>query len=296
MEIKFVRNKYIDRSKWDSCVENSVNGLFYGRSVVYETLCENWDALILGDYEAVMPLANRRKFGLIPYVYQPYFVQQGGVFSKSEITEEVIEQFLAKIPSYFIRTYLHLNYGNPIRYTKNGKIVKRRSLEIELNKEYKEIESNYNKDARKNLSRFNQLPFEQDWDIKISKVIGVYKFAYGELNPGIQEVDYTNLTVLFKELEQKGKLVKLGLYLEDELMACGLFVKDFGRIHYCLGAPTELGRTHNATHALIDRVIKKFSSQPLVFDFEGSEIPNVASFYNKFGPIENHFTVFKRGL
>ncbi len=41
-----------------------------------------WDALVLDDYQAVMPLTWRSKFG-IRYLYQPAFTQQTGIFSAS---------------------------------------------------------------------------------------------------------------------------------------------------------------------------------------------------------------------
>jgi hypothetical protein len=40
-----------------------------------------WDALVWGDYEFVMPLPVRKKWG-IQYVYQPLFCQQLGIFPK----------------------------------------------------------------------------------------------------------------------------------------------------------------------------------------------------------------------
>jgi hypothetical protein len=38
-----------------------------------------------------------------------------------------------------------------------------------------------------------------------------------------------------------------------------------------------------ANHFLLDRMIKEFSGQQLVLDFEGSQIAGIAEFYRQFG-------------
>jgi hypothetical protein len=48
-----------------------------------------------------------------------------------------------------------------------------------------------------------------------------------------------------------------------------------------------------ATHLLIDEVIKEFSNQALIFDFEGSDIKSVAYFYSKFGSHKVHYLQIK---
>jgi hypothetical protein len=47
-------------------------------------------------------------------------------------------------------------------------------------------------------------------------------------------------------------------------------------------------------HAIIDYVAQKHAGEHLFLDFEGSEIPEVAAFYRKFGPIEEKYGVWSR--
>ena len=92
--IHYIEHKDIDFEKWDACVANSFNRLIYGFSWYLDVVCDDWDALVLNDYEAVFPLPKRKKWG-IEYVYHPFFCQQLGVFSKKEVA---IELFLNSIP------------------------------------------------------------------------------------------------------------------------------------------------------------------------------------------------------
>ena len=43
------------------------------------------------------------------------------------------------------------------------------------------------------------------------------------------------------------------------------------------------GKTIGASHALIDAFIKDHAGQDLILDFEGSDIRNLAFFYESFG-------------
>src|SRR5687767_14846783 len=59
--LQYLHRKQIDTRKWDQCITNAANGLIYARSFYLDTMASNWDALVLGDYEAVMPLTWRKK-------------------------------------------------------------------------------------------------------------------------------------------------------------------------------------------------------------------------------------------
>jgi len=45
-----------------------------------------------------------------------------------------------------------------------------------------------------------------------------------------------------------------------------------------------MGRSSRANYFFIDQMIQKFADSEKIFDFEGSELPNVAAFFKRFGP------------
>ena len=73
MEIKYLKHNQIDKQKWDSAIENARNGLVYVLSWFLDIVSPDWDALVYGDYEVVMPLTYRNKLG-VKYLYQPVFI------------------------------------------------------------------------------------------------------------------------------------------------------------------------------------------------------------------------------
>ncbi|HRF18349.1 MAG TPA: hypothetical protein PK977_09275 [Chitinophagaceae bacterium] len=59
--IRYLTHREIDKAKWDYRVSSSSNGLIYAYSYYLDTMSKNWDALVLNDYEAIMPLVWNKK-------------------------------------------------------------------------------------------------------------------------------------------------------------------------------------------------------------------------------------------
>ena len=74
MEIKFLSHNQINKEKWDAAIDEAINGIIYAKSWYLDIVSPDWTALILGDYEVIMPLTYRKKFG-VKYLYKPFFAQ-----------------------------------------------------------------------------------------------------------------------------------------------------------------------------------------------------------------------------
>ena len=110
MSIIYTAYQNIDKQKWDNCIEHSPNGLIYAYSYYLDAMAKNWDALVLNDYETVMPLTWNKKYG-IQYLYQPFFCASLGIFGNN-ITVDTVNEFLKNIPSKFLYWDIYLNAGN----------------------------------------------------------------------------------------------------------------------------------------------------------------------------------------
>lgn len=283
-EIRFIKHSEIDLKKWDETICNSYNGLVFGYSFFLNSMADNqWDALVMEDYKAVFPLVWRSKFG-ISYLYQPFFCQQLGVFSTEKISEKTINQFLEKIPRKFRYQNFHLNYENNFPIT--SQTVKRRtSFCIDLSASYSEIFSNYNADAKKNISKGLKLAFEYKKDIDLPIVVNCFFEAYGSYYPSNQQLK-EKISDCSSQAIQFGKGFTRAIYDGAGALLCaGFFFFSNGRIHYSMAAPTPQGKKNKATHLLIDQVLKEFAGTSFIFDFEGSDLESVAFFYSKFGPV-----------
>ena len=140
-------------SKWDVLIERSFNGLIYAYSWYLDITCDNdWDALVEGDYESVMPLPKgKKKFGFL-YIYRPLFTQQLGVFSASEITDEKVKRFLSHIPRSYLYLEMSLNTSNHFE-DDSFEISNGVTHLLNLNQSYDSLYKNYNQDRKKNLKK-----------------------------------------------------------------------------------------------------------------------------------------------
>ena len=107
--IQYIAYNNLDYEKWDKCIIGSVNGSVYAKSWYLDIVCEQWDALVLNDYEAVIPLPKRKKWGLT-YIYQPLMCQQLGVFHKQE--SYCVDDFISAIPKEILHFNFNLNTHN----------------------------------------------------------------------------------------------------------------------------------------------------------------------------------------
>nr|MBU9937149.1 hypothetical protein [Ferruginibacter sp.] len=99
MAIRYLTYRQIDKPKWDACIDGAYNGLIYAYSFYLDSMAKHWDALVLNDYEAVMPLTWNKKYG-IHYLYQPPFTACLGVFGK-QLNAATVSDFLKSIPPKF---------------------------------------------------------------------------------------------------------------------------------------------------------------------------------------------------
>ena len=99
-------------------------------------MAKQWDALVLNDYEAVMPLTWNKKYG-IAYLYQPFLTAQLGVFGKN-ISGELLEAFLTGYSSK-IPLLGFLPESPECFHVKKFSLYQRKNYILDLDKPYEEL-------------------------------------------------------------------------------------------------------------------------------------------------------------
>jgi hypothetical protein len=280
--ISYVKHKDIDKEKWDACIDSAPNGLIYAYSFYLDIMSNNWDALVMNDYEAVMPLTWNKKFGVF-YLRQPAFTQQLGIFGNNTFNKELTEQFLQKISETFSFTEINLNYAN--EYPEYS--FKKCNLVLSLNQPFDVLKKSFRNDLIKK-SQNAHLIYSSSENVK--KAIQLFKHFYSERLPGLKNADYENFSRLCFLLKSKNQILIRKIKSKDEsLLSIALFFKDKKRIYYILSALLPEGRRYDANAFLLYEVIREFSNQNLLFDFEGSDIPSIKFFFRKYNPEEQSY-------
>ena len=160
--VRYLRRREIEIRRWDECIINAVNPLVYGRSFYLDEMAAGqWDALVLDDYNAVMPLTWRSKFG-IRYLYQPAFTQQTGIFSAQLIPSSIVETFLRQLDRHFRFAEIYLNYSNA-----HPSLTPRTNYVLHLDAPYEQLAGQYKKDLARNLKAAHHyhLTYIKDFDL-----------------------------------------------------------------------------------------------------------------------------------
>ena len=96
-------------------------------------------------------------------------------------------------------------------------------------------------------------------------------------------------------LQQKtGKV--LGVFKDDILLGGAFFLFSKKRIVYLFSAFSEQGKELQAASFLLNYMLKKHENSSLIFDFEGGNMPNMATFYNSFGAEVETYSLVRRTL
>jgi len=287
--INYLKHNDIDKQKWDECILNSVNRRPYAFSWFLDIVCPGWDALEMNDYETVFPLPHNRKFG-IHYLYQPYFAQQLGVFSREHLTESLVEQFLRAIPSRFSFIHIHFNSMNKIDHGKYN-VISRVNHELDLIPDYNTIFNRYNQNTRRNIRKALDQNLSFRRKVAPDELITLFAGNYGRNETSLKFRHYDMLRALMSHCLKTSFSMTMGAYLPDDTLCAGIFLlRDHDRIIYSFAASDIHARENGAMFLLIDMFIKEHAGQPLILDFEGSSDPNVARFYKGFGAKETNFS------
>src|SRR3954451_11282004 len=100
--IEIMPSHKIDNTKWDTCIKKSDNSFIYATSSYLNFMSDNWHGIVVNDYDCVMPIPWRKKFG-IRYCYDVPFIQQLGWFQQTETTSSVL---------IFPRFFSFIKYGD----------------------------------------------------------------------------------------------------------------------------------------------------------------------------------------
>lgn len=290
--IQYITRKELDVSKYDTCIANATNSRIYAYSWYLDIVADDWDILVLDDYLAVMPLPTRRKY-FIQYIYQPAWIQQLGVFSVEAVDENMIKSFLKVIPDKFKKISTNLNDEN---YLNSSFISKRDNYVLNLNTNYESLYSNYSKNRKRILKKIDKASLFINESEKHQIIFSFYR-QYIFAKSGLKEKDLQNLDLLLTKCYNLNKAVIVSAFTADNENLGGIvFLKDNNRFYYLVSAISNRGKDRQAMTFVVDYIIKKYASEKLVFDFEGSMIPGVASFFKSFGAENNPYYVFEKPL
>ena len=282
MSLSFIPYVKINKKKWDDCINRSHNSLIYARSFYLDHMAEQWDAIVLGNYDAVMPLPWKRKWG-IKYLYQPAFIQQGGIFSADKVDSKMILSFIELAQHHFRFAEITLNYKNSVT-SSTLTIQQRTNYILSLQRPYGKLYESYLSSFTKSLRRIRKFNLVYESSDNYKYIIGLYKKFYGEKLP-FKTADYQKFGKVCNRLAVEKKIyARVAFDQEKKLLAATILLSDEKRLYNIISCITGEGKKVEANYFLYDEIIHEFSATPYALDLEGSDVKGIAAFYKKFNP------------
>lgn len=290
--IQYVLHHQVNKAKWDACINDAENGLLYACSKYLDCMAVYWDALVLNDYQMVMPLPIRKKYG-ISYLFQPSITPVLGVFGNS-VSPDIITAFLNVIPKKYKVWDLSFNNSNTLHFNK-GVCINRNNYILDLHKDYVALSNNYSENIRRNITRAIKNECVLKKEVSFTDVAAICKTEFPKFTK-VENGLFEKLNNVYESF--KSNSASYGVYTkEGTLLASAIFLFYKKRAYYWLVGNIPQSKQYGASSLLIDNFIKDYASSDLTIDFEGSDIKTIADFYKKFGAgPEAYTTLFVNNL
>lgn len=267
MTIRHLKHEEIDKLKWDKCINRSFNGIVYAYSWYLDIVSFHWEALVLEDYDAVMPLPVKKNYALTT-LKQPDFTAQLGIFTSKLLDLKLVSQFLDALPEKFRKVELTMNPFNKVSHSKfHSKDCF--LYELDLIAPYKSLYLKFSNEVRESIkqSKVNKIQVLKQVNLKdlllLKKGTSKEPLTFENLNMLRRIIPFTisyNLGETFGAYDDK-----------NELVAAAFFIKSHQKVFQLVSACTPYGRSIKADIAIMNSYIREYAERSMTLNF-GEEI------------------------
>lgn len=297
--------RYLTQSKlspqaWEACRELAGEALPYGSFAWMRAVANGrFGALVWEDengYRGLLPLPEKRKLGLLPYVAMPPFTQRLGlVTGPGENPIRLAAEAAAYLRRHYLRVHLALEQEEVAR-TLSDRVEHRRNLVLGLNRPLTELEAGFGKSIRQKIRQSVEagLTYEPN-----PGGLSAFSFIRQQLAPRIPGWDrYYDYAwgrlglVPDAPYRVEGRLA----FQNQDLVAAAVFIRFRQRIIYLAGASSPAGLACGAMAGLLHQVITENAATDLILDFEGGNMGGTSRFFSMFGAQEEAYWSIRLGL
>jgi hypothetical protein len=277
--LKLVPRKEIDVLKWDDLIAHSPAETIYPYCWYLDTVAENWSALIVDDYRFVMPLVWKKKVGM-KYIYQPFYTQQLGVFSREYVEPELIQRMLKILYKKFRFAGLNFNAKNLVGEEKPFTVDDKSNYVMTLNQDYDTHYKGFSSNAKRNIKKSMEFSEQVERNLPVEELVRLKRE-----NDVIRrsEADYRWLEKVLETIQQNDAGKIYAIRKESEISAAAFFAFSKTRGIYLLSASSQKGKEQRGMFRIVDNFIQDYAGSGIILDFEGSNLPSVARFFAGFG-------------
>jgi hypothetical protein len=286
--IEYVSHPDIASQQWDQCIRSSFNGSLEAYSWYLNLFCDQWDALIEGDYKTVMPLPVKKRLGQT-LVYMPPLISQLGIYSPEQLSIARTNDFLTLLKKKFRSIHIGINKYTPVP---EGlfPICHEAFYELDLIRPYMRTVMEYSQECRNRIHLASARQYSIVRGIATNDVITFFKREKIRTETAVMENDFKLLRMLIASLVRYKAGELYGAYNHVNMLSCvALFVWSNTNAMLIFAADSLQAIEDNAHMLVVDHFIEKYSETNVTLNFEYKNIHHTPALYRSFGATESQF-------
>lgn len=257
-DIRFISRKKIDSKLWDNCVNKSPGGSIFAFSWYLDYVCDNWNAIVAGNYDYIMPVVEQNKWGFV-YSSMPVLAKYLGIIGPMPVTDDIAKTFI----SFFLQKYKlarHVfNKTTPLFPSNELSSVSiLRTTEIDLICQYDRIYKQYSVNLQQNLENCDLKNYNLVSGVQLIDLLQLHNQS--NLNFGLA----ANFDILKRirkmglhALREKSAEIVGAYDSQNKLWASVLFISSHNKVFPVFFAQKRNAEKNYVLDQLIDYFIRK---------------------------------------
>jgi hypothetical protein len=290
MKLHHLKNKNIDRGKWDTALSKTSNPMVYATSWYLDIVSPGWEAYVNDDFSVLIPIPIKSVLG-IKLIIQPPFCQQLGLFSNTYSDHEELTPIIKR--NLFATIAWQLNHQSALE--KVPFLQQKTNLILPLQNHYEKLKNNFTKNCLRNISKANLGNQTVEAYDSVSQYL---EFSKTHARYTLSNKKQTILTQIINTALKNGTghLYRVISNETHETLCAGFFIKAFQRIIFLSGHSSPEGFQKKSMFMLQNYIIQKHAGSSLCVDFEGGKLSGVGRFYRGFGAIEEPYYLMENRI
>ncbi len=267
MSIRLINKEELERDRWNGCVHYANNGNIFGYKWYLDAIAKDWDALVEGNYESVLPLIYKERKDK-KQMHRPTLIREAGIYSVHVVSPARIKNFLAAIPENYESVEIHFNTGTSIISPEALHRRDQTNYHLPLMEPYEEIAGNYSSDFLRKLDTAQNHGLRPT-ALKPERIADFYRTH--QPHHSETEIAFHGLQRIMYNALHRGWGFGTGITnSQGDLLAVDFFLYSHGRVMSLAAATSQPGIQQGAHELLLDLQIRSHAGRPIVLDYNST--------------------------
>ena len=270
MRLRYVPHADIDRQLYNSCIHYALNGRAWGYKWYLDATAREFDVLVEGEYESVMPLVTDENWLGRTRLDQPVLTPSLGVFSVRVLSQKRLGYFLREAAARYDRIDLTFT-GESARgdgRDEDWTWARRGNLALNMGGvTYEDLAAEFAPETLRRIATAQKAGLLVHANLKPERIAAFV----AEHHDGGQRLQHPMLRVLYNAMHRGWGWTSTVTDAEGRPLAAAVFVFTHNRVARVLDVQSPAGAAAGALDLLYDYALRQSAGRQIVFDFASGD-------------------------